>query len=68
MRDKIPAHKWVDRRVYFDERVNLLTSQGPATVFDFALKLIELLQGRETAANVAAQLILPPGINDYLED
>ena len=68
MRDKIPAHKWVDRRVYFDERVNLLTSQGPATAFDFALKLIELLQGRETAANVAAQLILPPGINDYLED
>ncbi|MBS0924505.1 protein deglycase YajL [Providencia sp. JGM181] len=68
MRDKIPAHKWVDKRVYFDERVNLLTSQGPATAFDFALKLIELLQGRETAANVASQLVLPPGINDYLED
>lgn len=68
MRDKIPAHKWVDKRVYFDGRVNLLTSQGPATAFDFALKLIELLQGRETAANVASQLVLPPGINDYLED
>ncbi|WP_323084436.1 protein deglycase YajL [Providencia alcalifaciens] len=68
MRDKIPAHKWVDKRVYFDERVNLLTSQGPATAFDFALKLIELLQGRKTAANVASQLVLPPGINDYLED
>lgn len=68
MQDKIPAHKWVDKRVYFDERVNLLTSQGPATAFDFALKLIELLQGRETAANVASQLVLPPGINDYLEN
>lgn len=68
MKDKIPAHKWVDRRVYFDERVNLLTSQGPATSFDFALKLIELLVGRETAAQVAAQLVLPNGINDYLED
>ncbi|HHR6130599.1 TPA: protein deglycase YajL [Providencia alcalifaciens] len=68
MRDKIPAHKWVDKRVYFDERVNLLTSQGPATAFDFALKLIELLQGRKNAANVASQLVLPPGINDYLED
>ncbi|WPA92801.1 protein deglycase YajL [Providencia zhijiangensis] len=68
MQDKIPAHKWVDKRVYFDERVNLLTSQGPATAFDFALKLIELLQGRKTAANVASQLVLPPGINDYLED
>ncbi|MEX6385201.1 protein deglycase YajL, partial [Providencia hangzhouensis] len=50
MKDKIAAHKWVDRRVYFDERVNLLTSQGPATSFDFALKLIELLVGRKTAA------------------
>ncbi|MEQ5286861.1 protein deglycase YajL [Providencia huaxiensis] len=68
MKDKIPAHKWVDRRVYFDERVNLLTSQGPATSFDFALKLIELLVGRKTAAQVAAQLVLPNGINDYLED
>lgn len=68
MQDKIPAHKWVDKRVYFDERVNLLTSQGPATAFDFALKLIELLQGRKIAANVASQLVLPPGINDYLED
>ncbi|MEY0629835.1 protein deglycase YajL, partial [Providencia rettgeri] len=37
MKDKISANKWVDRRVYFDERVNLLTSQGPATSFDFAL-------------------------------
>ncbi|AXH62669.1 MULTISPECIES: protein deglycase YajL [Providencia] len=68
MKDKIPAHKWVDRRVYFDERVNLLTSQGPATSFDFALKLIELLVGRKTAAQVASQLVLPNGINDYLED
>ncbi|WOB91675.1 MULTISPECIES: protein deglycase YajL [Providencia] len=68
MKDKIAAHKWVDRRVYFDERVNLLTSQGPATSFDFALKLIELLAGRKTAAQVATQLVLPNGINDYLED
>ncbi|HEC8347030.1 TPA: protein deglycase YajL [Providencia rettgeri] len=68
MKDKISANKWVDRRVYFDERVNLLTSQGPATSFDFALKLIELLVGREIAGNVASQLVLPNGINDYLED
>ncbi len=68
MKDKISANKWVDRRVYFDERVNLLTSQGPATSFDLALKLIELLVGREIAGNVASQLVLPNGINDYLED
>lgn len=66
-REQIAANKWVDKRVYFDERVNLLTSQGPATTFDFALKLIELLVGRDIAGEVASQLILPNGINDYLE-
>ncbi len=66
--DKIAANRWVDRRVYFDERVNLLTSQGPATAFDFGLKLIELLVGRKIAGEVAGQLVLPNGINDYLED
>ncbi|MBC8945498.1 MULTISPECIES: protein deglycase YajL [Xenorhabdus] len=65
MKDKIAPEKWIDRRVYFDERVNLLTSQGPATAFDFALKLIELLKGKDKAAEVAAQLVLPPGINNY---
>ncbi|MDE9445372.1 protein deglycase YajL [Xenorhabdus bovienii] len=65
IRDKIAPEKWIDRRVYFDERVNLLTSQGPATTFDFALKLIELLKGKEKAAEVAAQLVLPPGVNNY---
>lgn len=65
MQDKIAPEKWIDKRVYFDERVNLLTSQGSATAFDFALKLIELLKGKEKAAEVAAQLILPPGINNY---
>ncbi|EKT54332.1 protein deglycase YajL [Providencia burhodogranariea] len=65
---QIAKNKWVDRRVYFDERVNLLTSQGPATSFDFALKLIELLAGRDIAAKVASELVLPPGINDYLEN
>lgn len=67
-KNSIPASQWVDKRVYFDERVNLLTSQGPSTAFDFALKLIELLVGRKIAGEVAAQLVLPNGINDYLED
>ncbi|REF27099.1 4-methyl-5(b-hydroxyethyl)-thiazole monophosphate biosynthesis [Xenorhabdus cabanillasii] len=65
MKDKIAPEKWIDRRVYFDERVNLLTSQGPATAFDFALRLIELLKGKDKAAEVAAQLVLPPGVNNY---
>ncbi|PQQ29957.1 protein deglycase YajL [Photorhabdus hindustanensis] len=65
LQDKISSDKWIDCRVCFDDRVNLLTSQGPATAFDFALKLIELLKGREIAAEVAAQLILPLGVYSY---
>lgn len=65
LQDKISSDKWIDCRVCFDDRVNLLTSQGPATAFDFALKLIELLKGRETAAEVATQLILPLGVYSY---
>ncbi len=33
----------------WDPRVNLLTSQGPGTSIDFALKMIDLLVGREKA-------------------
>lgn len=65
LQDKIPAKQWVNQRVYFDERVNLLTSQGPATAIDFALRLIDCLCGQETAARVAGELVLPPGIWNY---
>ncbi|MBK5074022.1 protein deglycase YajL [Budviciaceae bacterium CWB-B4] len=62
----IPDNKWVDRRVNYDERVNLVTSQGPGTSIDFGLKLIELLVNRDKAAEVAGQLIVAPGIYAYL--
>ncbi|OAT25729.1 protein deglycase YajL [Proteus myxofaciens] len=68
LKDKISPKKWVDYRVYFDERVNLITSQGPATAVDFALKIIERLKGKEVAADVAKQLILPPGIYNYQDE
>lgn len=64
-KNKIPANQWVDKRVCYDQRVKLLTSQGPATAIDFALKLIDLLLGPEKAAEVAAELVLPPGIYNY---
>lgn len=65
LQSKIASHKRVDCRVYYDERVKLLTSQGPATAIDFSLKLIELLVGKKKAAEVASQLVLPPGIYNY---
>ncbi|OSN06582.1 protein deglycase YajL [Lonsdalea iberica] len=65
LKSQIPEEKWLDKRVAFDPRVNLLTSQGPGTSIDFALKLIDLLLGKAKAAEVAAQLVLPPGIYNY---
>ncbi|KAH7707449.1 DJR-1.1 protein [Aphelenchoides avenae] len=37
---------------------NLVTSRGPGTTFDFALKLVELLQGGEKAKSVREALLL----------
>jgi len=56
---------WRDERVYYDEAHRLITSQGPATSIDFALKIIAILIGNSKAAEVASQLILPAGIANY---
>jgi putative intracellular protease/amidase len=37
--------KWLDERVVQDD--NLITSQGPGTTFEFALKIVEYLLGAE---------------------
>lgn len=68
LRDKIDPNKWSDRRVIFDPRVNLLTSQGPGTSMEFALKIIDLLLGKTKAAEIAAQLVLAPGIYNYTDE
>ncbi len=65
LKETIPSDKWMERRVVWHPRVNLLTSQGPGTAMDFALKLIDLLVGKVMAREVAAQLVLAPGIYDY---
>jgi 4-methyl-5(b-hydroxyethyl)-thiazole monophosphate biosynthesis len=68
LKDKIDPNKWSDRRVIFDPRVNLLTSQGPGTSMEFALKIIDLLLGKTKAAEIAAQLVLAPGIYNYTDE
>ncbi len=40
LKDKIAPNKWMDQRVVYDRRVNLVTSQGPGTSIDFALKIV----------------------------
>ncbi|WP_147195771.1 protein deglycase YajL [Pantoea sp. MBD-2R] len=67
LKETIPENKWMDKRVVWDPRVNLLTSQAPGTAIDFALKLIDLLVGKEKAHEVAKQLVLAAGIFDYRE-
>ncbi|MDN0111126.1 protein deglycase YajL [Yersinia mollaretii] len=67
LKDKIKATKWMDQRVVYDRRVNLVTSQGPGTSIDFALKIVFLLLGREKTEEIAWQLVLPPGIYNYRE-
>ncbi|ERK07796.1 DJ-1/YajL/PfpI superfamily, includes chaperone protein YajL [Pantoea sp. AS-PWVM4] len=67
LKETIPEAKWMERRVVWDPRVNLLTSQGPGTSMDFALKLIDLLVNKEKAREVASQLVLAAGIYNYQE-
>ena len=63
----IPEEHRINKRVTVDPRFNLITSQGPATSIDFALKIIDTLCGKETAAQVADELVLPPGIYNYAD-
>ncbi|WP_336281889.1 protein deglycase YajL [Cronobacter dublinensis] len=65
LKETIPEKQWQDKRVVWDPRVNLLTSQGPGTAIDFALKIIDLLVGREKAHEVAGQLVMAAGIYSY---
>ena len=51
------AGTWVDERVVRDG--NIVTSQAPGTAFAFALALVELLESRATAQNVAAGMLYP---------
>ena len=67
LKDNIPTDQWQDKRVVWDPRVNLLTSQGPGTSIDFGLKIIDLLVSREKAHEVASQLVMAAGIYNYYE-
>lgn len=44
---------------------SVVTSRGPGTAMDFALRLIELLAGEAQAAEVEQQLQRPSGHRQY---
>lgn len=49
-------YQYKEDRVVVDGK--LITSRGPGTAFDFALKIVEQLQGREKAVEVAKAMLL----------
>ena len=49
--------KDIDSRVVVDR--NCVTSRGPGTAIELALKLVEILYGIETAEEVAGPMIVP---------
>ena len=55
-RDRLDPAYASDERVVVDG--NCVTSQGPGTAIEFALKLVELLFGAEKAAAVAAAMLV----------
>lgn len=67
LKDRIPPTEWRDKRWVYVKENNLLTSQGPGTAMDFSLKIIDILLGRAKAAEVAEQLVLPSGVDNYAD-
>ncbi len=65
LKERIPPTVWRDQRWVYVRENNLLTSQGPGTAMDFSLKIIAILLGHAKAAEVAAQLVLPAGVDNY---
>ena len=55
--DKIEGAENITEKVVVDEEAKCVTSQGPGTAMAFALKIIELLEGKEVARSVAKALI-----------
>ena len=58
VKDQVAAHgAYREERVVVDRK--LITSRGPGTAFEFALKLVEELLGADRAEKVAAPMLLP---------
>lgn len=51
------SYELSNERVVASER--LITSQGPGTCFEFALKIVSTLMGEETMREVAESMVLP---------
>ncbi|MEZ9133792.1 DJ-1 family glyoxalase III [Vibrio breoganii] len=59
----IPEQNWREKRVTYDQIHKLLTSQGPATAFEFAMEIIILLSGKAFAWSVAKPMVPLPNLH-----
>jgi 4-methyl-5(b-hydroxyethyl)-thiazole monophosphate biosynthesis len=57
--ERLPDRSAVDARVVVDGR--MVTSRGPGTALEFALRLVVLLYGRDHAEKVALPMVPAPG-------
>lgn len=64
-KSSIPKLLWRDKRVTYDMNNKLLTSQGPATAFEFAMEIIILLSGKAFAWKVAEPMIPLPTLHYF---
>jgi protein deglycase len=53
---KLPSQTAVDHRVVVDGKC--VTSRGPGTAIEFALKLVEILFGKEKADAIAKPMVV----------
>ncbi|WP_261816804.1 DJ-1 family glyoxalase III [Vibrio gallicus] len=60
---KIPSDLWRPKRVTYDLNNKVLTSQGPASAFEFAIEIITLLSGKAFAWQVAEPMVPLPNLN-----
>ena len=51
----MPGDKYLDDRVVVDGKI--VTSKSPGTAMEFSLKLVEILAGKEKAAEIAKQVL-----------
>ncbi|MFW5774725.1 MAG: DJ-1 family glyoxalase III [Chitinivibrionales bacterium] len=59
--EKLQNREATGRRVVEDD--NCVTSQGPGTAMEFALKLVELLYGKEKQQKIADALLAPVAVS-----
>ena len=60
VKDQLAGFSYKEDRVVLDG--NLLTSRGPGTAFEFALALVERLQGREAVHKITPPMLVHPNV------